>query len=447
MKITRLALDEKGKPRISVFTRGNSFYARYRIQNKRISGGKLYVTETLKTANETEAHQRAYERLLEIRLAEKKGQSLTRNTTADAIDDFINEYEDALRRGMAGSSPNVLRQYKKTICRYWKDFIGNKPLADVSLIDMESYEGWRSAYWQNWIADQKLQKKGSRPVRFKPDGTVRLPSNARLRASTRTVQWEINSFKAFLAWAKRKGLYSGDAILFSFKKTSVSRRSSFTSSEYTRITGVMRRKSWLEVGKHQNDRRLSRYRKMLRAYVLFLANTGLRVGEARNLRWKDIIFQQNSNGERICRIWVAQAQSKVKKRREVIAMPKAAEVINDLRSSRRANNDFDRDDDPIWCDEKGRIIQDFREGFNNLIAAAKAEFDPDGKKYTIYCLRHFYITERLREGVPVYEVASNCGTSVDMIERYYSDARAPDFTDRLSNSRYRKVIHAEQPLS
>jgi hypothetical protein len=39
------------------------------------------------------------------------------------------------------------------------------------------------------------------------------------------------------------------------------------------------RKSWLEVGKYQNDPRLARYRKMLRAYVLFLSNTSVRVGE------------------------------------------------------------------------------------------------------------------------------------------------------------------------
>lgn len=32
--------------------------------------------------------------------------------------------------------------------------------------------------------------------------------------------------------------------------------------------------------------------------------------------------------------------------------------------------------------------------------------------------------------------ASNCGTSVSMIEKYYSDARPTDFMDRLTKSRY-----------
>jgi hypothetical protein len=83
-------------------------------------------------------------------------------------------------------------------------------------------------------------------------------------------------------------------------------------------------------------------------------------------------------------------------------------------------------------------IGDFREGFNNLLRVAGAEIDADKKKHTLYCLRHFYITERLREGIPIYEIASNCGTSVSMIEKYYSDARPTDFMDRLTKSRYPK---------
>src|SRR3974377_316475 len=101
MNITRLAPDERGKPRISIFRRGSTFYARFRIQNKTISSGKLYITETLKTSNEQEANQRAYERFLEIKLAEKKGSSLNKDTVAEAIEAFITEYEERLAKGLS----------------------------------------------------------------------------------------------------------------------------------------------------------------------------------------------------------------------------------------------------------------------------------------------------------------------------------------------------------
>ncbi len=438
MKITRFAPDDRGNPRVSVFRRGSRFYARFRIQNKTISDGKLYITETLKTSDEEEANQKAFERLLEIKLAEKRGSSLNKHTVAEAIDEFIAEYEDKFAKGLSGHTKHMLRLYRKTICRDWKEYVGKKPIASISISDMESYETRRANYWQNWIDVQKARKKGSSPIRLRSDGSVRLPSNARLRASNRTVGWEINSFKSFLGWAKRKGMYHGDAVLFIFKNGKSSRRSAFTPQEYNRITSVMRRKSWLEVGKHQNDPRLARHRKMLRAYVLFLANTGVRVGEARNLRWQDVTYAKNKDREETCKVWVAQSHSKVQKRREVAGMPKAAEVIRELEADRKSKNDFCQPNDCIWCDESGRAIGDFRGGFDNLLRIARAEIDADRKKHTLYCLRHFYITERLREGIPIYEIASNCGTSVSMIEKYYSDARPTDFMDRLTKSRYAK---------
>lgn len=436
--LTRLGPDERGRKRVTVFRRGHVFYARFRIINKKLSRGRLYVTETLKTSDPQEAQDRAIERISEIRNAEKKGSSLNKDTVTQTIDDFINEYEDRLSKGLSGYTQHMLRQYRKTICRYWKDYIGATPLRDVSLADMEAYESWRSMYWQHWIDDQKKKKKGSTKIRYMPDGSVRLPSNARLRASNRTIGWEINAFKAFLGWTKRKGLYQGDGDLFTFKNGTSSRRSAFTYKEYQRITSVMRRRAWSQPGKHQNDNRLARYRKMLRAYVFFLAHTGVRVGEARNLRWQDISYARNNDNEEICKVWVAQSHSKVKKRREAVGNSKAAEVIRELEADRKSKNDFCQSNDFIFCNEAGRPFGDMREGFNNLLKEAHAELDADGRKHTLYCLRHYYITEQLKSGKHVYEVASNCGTSVPMIEKYYSDARSTDFINSLTKSRYPK---------
>ena len=42
-----------------------------------------------------------------------------------------------------------------------------------------------------------------------------------------------------------------------------------------------------------------------------------------------------------------------------------------------------------------------------------------GEKYSVYSLRHFYAVSALRNGVGVFEVARNMGTSVQMIQEYY----------------------------
>ena len=57
-----------------------------------------------------------------------------------------------------------------------------------------------------------------------------------------------------------------------------------------------------------------------------------------------------------------------------------------------------------------------------------------GEKYSIYSLRHFYAVNALRNGVGVFEVARNMGTSVQIIQEYYGkQATASVFATRLGD--------------
>jgi hypothetical protein len=60
------------------------------------------------------------------------------------------------------------------------------------------------------------------------------------------------------------------------------------------------------------------------------------------------------------------------------------------------------------------------------------KLDRDEKPRTAYSLRHTYICMRLMEGADIYQIAKNCRTSVEMIEKHYAihlkntlDASAP----------------------
>lgn len=46
--------------------------------------------------------------------------------------------------------------------------------------------------------------------------------------------------------------------------------------------------------------------------------------------------------------------------------------------------------------------------------------DRDGNPRTAYSLRHTYICLRLLEGADIYQIAKNCRTSVEMIEKHYA---------------------------
>ena len=58
--------------------------------------------------------------------------------------------------------------------------------------------------------------------------------------------------------------------------------------------------------------------------------------------------------------------------------------------------------------------------FNNILKEEDLKFDRDEQRRTAYSLRHTYICFRLMEGADIYQVAKNCRTSVEMIEKHYA---------------------------
>jgi integrase len=61
-----------------------------------------------------------------------------------------------------------------------------------------------------------------------------------------------------------------------------------------------------------------------------------------------------------------------------------------------------------------------RELFDTVVDELGLKTDRDGQRRTAYSLRHTYICMRLMEGADIYQVAKNCRTSVEMIERFYA---------------------------
>jgi hypothetical protein len=61
-----------------------------------------------------------------------------------------------------------------------------------------------------------------------------------------------------------------------------------------------------------------------------------------------------------------------------------------------------------------------RDLFNAILDEEKLRTDRDGRPRTAYSLRHAYICLRLLEGADIYQIAKNCRTSVEVIEKYYA---------------------------
>ena len=82
-------------------------------------------------------------------------------------------------------------------------------------------------------------------------------------------------------------------------------------------------------------------------------------------------------------------------------------------------------DEYIFCNTDGKYTNSFKGSFTRLMKDSGLWIAQDGQRRSPYSLRHTYATMRINE-VPIYQLAINMGTSVEMIEDYYGHSRTSD---------------------
>ena len=172
---------------------------------------------------------------------------------------------------------------------------------------------------------------------------------------------------------------------------------------------------------------------MLTNYVLILANTGIRVGEARKLKWSDIVtFVADDEKDNI----ILEVKGKTGAREVVAAQPFVKDYLHHIWELRcKELNGKPPLSEVIFCHKNGAVIYSFKKGFNALIKEADVEFDTNGQRRVIYSLRHTYATFRLHEGVNAYTLARNMGTSVKMLEAFYGHTSNRAMASELTKTR------------
>jgi len=289
-KVENLFSDDDGNIVLELLVRRfqngrNIYYARSRIQKTELANNQRRVITSLRTDDYNQAKQAALRRYAEIDLRQERGLKIRATTVAQALDDFLSEYAERLANGQGGYTSNILRNLRKSIDIYWREYLGRKDIEDVSDKDMEGYEAFRRSY-------AKSTKRIKNRYRQQYKDTV----------SAATLKGEINYFRQFLRWCSQRGIYKGAAHEWRFKTNERirNRREAFSIEQYQQLYRYMRTNEFLNKGQHKAkgsaDTRIKRHRHMLRAYILFLANTGLRVGEARHLKWKDVEKRQLKTG-------------------------------------------------------------------------------------------------------------------------------------------------------
>ena len=235
-----------------------------------------------------------------------------------------------------------------------------------------------------------------------------LPKNARINPTDKTLQWEIMLGKALVKFAHKQG-YRGNKPLptFTFVPKIKRVRPAFNGADFDVL--VERLPKYIEAS---TDERQRASRTLLSNYVLILALSGMRVGELNSLRVSDLTSFSDDNGRSNIQFAVRGKTGK----RVVIPRIDADRIIVAMLLYRKGKPERDS---RLFVMPNGDNIITLADQFRAFLRFADIEKNADGEPFTLYSLRHTYATRAIQEGVDIYTIARNMGTSVSIIEQYY----------------------------
>jgi integrase len=174
-------------------------------------------------------------------------------------------------------------------------------------------------------------------------------------------------------------------------------------------------------------------------FMLVMTNTGMRPPEARNLRWRDIDVQSDRQGRTVV---VLNVSGKAKYRDLVApaSVAKYFDIIRELfieahewRKPKTPPEELGpKPDDFVFTTFEGqsaRTLYAFL--IEDLLMKSELLLGSTGNRRSTYCFRHTYATFRLMQGVDVYFLAKQMGTSVKMIETFYGHITPTKNAERI----------------
>lgn len=377
-----------------IFKRENTYQMRLK------TGPQKYVFRSLKTHNQAEARKLARRQLVEFEIKQERGEQYTAPTFRQVIVEYTKMRELDHERG--NTSKAMLRQIKR-VNKFWLEYAGKMRIDKIGNKELADFIPWRKAYYSNCKV---------------------MPRNAKLHPQDKTLAFDLTHGKTLIRWATERG-YRGTLPLptYQFKIERRIVRPAFEMSEYQTLYKTLRRritethhKPWVHS------------RRMLRDYVLILANTGMRVGELNGLKLRDIHAFKDDQGRENYRLVVRGKTGE----RDVIPRVSCKAWLDRVLVRRKAEGAVQND--YLFVMPNGRQVTSLGDQFNAVLEAGKIVTNTFDEKFTLYSLRHLYAVQALRKGISVFAVARNMGTSVEVIQQYYGKhATAVTFATALGN--------------
>jgi integrase len=368
---------EELKPGLVIFRRGDVSHRRWYCRI-RLPDADRYKTVSLKTTDAESARERAYDHDADVRFRVKHEVPVFNRPFSQIAQDF-SDFQKA-RAGAGEISMHRWRVLDSHIRTQLNRYVGSMQINLIGEDKWKAYALWR-------------QENGK--------------GRSGGRVSPGTIRDEMATFRSIMAYAATKKYISERQVFKGKLPLSKVRREEFTPDEYRKLHTFARK--WIKDARTKNN---AWYRSVVYNFILIMSNTGMRPSEARNLQWRDVETKTDREGRKFV---ILSVRGKSKFRR-LVAAASVAEYLDRIRALSKAQKANDRTFTNLEGNPSKTLYHDTIE---SLLTDAELLLSSSGSRRSTYCFRHTYATFRLTEGVDVYFLAKQMGTSVHMIEQHY----------------------------
>jgi hypothetical protein len=380
---------EELKPGLIIFRRGDvghrCWYCRIKLPK-----ADRYKTVSLKTSDLHEARSRAFDVDADVRFRIKHEVPIFNKPFSEVAKEYTESQKS--RAKMGEITPARVKKIESVINAQLTPYVGT---TQISLIGQDR--------WANYPAWRREHGKGS----------------IREQVSDSTIKFEMSIFGAIMTFALKKRYIPASQKFEGRPNFKTMRRDAFSLEEYRALH--TRGRAWVKAATRPVH---IWYRTMTYNFVLVLCNTGMRPPEAKNLRWRDVSKGKDKDGRELVILSVRGKD----KARQLVAPPSVGEYLERIRAISKATEP----DDPVFSTWEGEPANSlYKALIRDLLTESKLRDGPSGTPRSTYSFRHTYATFRLSEGVDVYFLAQQMGTSVKMIEDHYGHVNAVKHADRV----------------
>jgi integrase len=382
-----------------------NWYCRVRVPDETVN---RYKTISLKTPNEREAKDKAFEHDSDIRFRKKHGVPVFDKTFEEVALEYSAQLEKMVDSGQITKGRRiVVNSYIKL---HLIPYMGHLQIIHVGETQWKEYPFWRKKH----NAPEKARSYGGRKIKAKgkvePNEDKKEEKKEHVPAADGTIRGEMATFRAIMNFAADKQYIRERQVPKGKLIIDNARREAFTLPEYRHLHTQARK--WRDM-EHKDDTPVKKwYRQMAYEFMLVMTNTGMRTIEARTLKWKHIDFRKDKEGRKFIALYV---EGK-KKYGELVAASNVVEYFERIKKITGTSepNKY------VFCNYERNQCSDNYDAYIKDMLQYTGLLDTDaGGRRSAYSFRHTYATFRLMEGVDVYPLARQMRTSVQMIEKHY----------------------------